>query len=106
MKAAQYWNVDNVSTFKQYDVNNAGEVELTNEEWRDILNEQYGSVTVCGMVFNQGDLLEDADPTAFRCGKNDYESQLTSELESQLENEDDSDIEFIEELDEDEEDEE
>lgn len=38
MKAAQYWNVDNVETFKQYDVNSAGEVELSNEEWRDILN--------------------------------------------------------------------
>lgn len=75
-------------------------------EWRDILNEMYGSVTVCGQTFDQGDLLEDADPTAFRCGKGDYENELTSELERQLENEDDSDIEFIDdELTEDEEEE-
>lgn len=106
MKAAQFWNTDNVSTFKMYDVNRHGEVELSNEEWRDILNEMYGTVEVCGMTFGKGDLLEDADPTAFRCGKSDYENQLTSELESQLENEDDSDIEFIEDLDEEEDEEE
>jgi len=103
MKAAQFWNTDNVSTFKLYDVNKQGEVELTDEEWCEILNEIWGEVSVCGMTFGQGDLLQDADPTAFRCGKGDYESELTSELESQLENEDDSDIEFIEDLDEDEE---
>lgn len=95
MKSAQFWNTDNVSTFKQYDVNSCGEVELSNEEWREILNEMYGSVEVCGQTFSQGDLLEDADPTAFRCGKGEYENQLTSELESQLDNEDSSDIVFI-----------
>jgi hypothetical protein len=39
--------------------------------------------------------LQDADPTAFRCGKGDYESELQSELENQLSKEDSDDIEFI-----------
>lgn len=102
MKAAQFWNIANVSSFRNFDVRD-GELSLTNEEYRDHLNECYGDVSVCGMKFGSGDLLEDADPTAFSCGKSDYESEIQSELEDQLENEDDSDIEFIEDLEEDEE---
>jgi hypothetical protein len=85
--------VDNVTTFQGYDVHN-GEVTLSEDEYKEILNEMYGEVTVCGQTFQQGDLLEDADPTAFRCGKNDYESALQTELETQLDREDDSQIEF------------
>lgn len=95
MNTKQFWNIDNVSTFRMYDVNSSGEVELTNEEWRDILNEMYGSVEVCGQTFEQGTLLEDADPVAFREGKSAYEDKLQRELDAQLENEDSSDIEFV-----------
>lgn len=108
MKASQFWNIENVSSFRGFDVR-GGEVELSNSEYKELLNEIYGSVTVCGQTFDQGDLLEDADPTAFRCGKGEYENELQSDLEKQLENEDSDDIEFIDgdewEVDEEEEDE-
>lgn len=94
MNAQQFWNIDNVSTFRNFDVKD-GEISLSNEEYRDYLNEIYGSVDVCGQTFDQGDLLEDADPVAFRCGKSDYESMIQSELEDQLSLEDSGDIEFI-----------
>lgn len=94
MKAQEFWNIYNVKSFRDFDVVD-GEISLSKEEYRDYLNKCYGDVTVCGQNFSQGDLLEDADPVAFRCGKSDYESQIQSELEDQLENEDDSDIEFI-----------
>lgn len=94
MNAQQFWNIENVSTFRNFDIVD-GEVSLSNSEYKDFLNEMYGSVTVCGQEFDQGDLLEDADPVAFRCGKSDYESQIQSELEEQLNREDSSDIEFI-----------
>jgi hypothetical protein len=94
MKAAQYWNIDNVKSFRGIDVVD-GEISMTNSEYIELLDEIYGDVQVCGMTFSSGSLLEDADPTAFRCGKGDHESQIQSELEDQLENEDDSDIEFI-----------
>ena len=105
MKAAEFWNIDNVRSFRNFDIVN-GEVTMEDSEYADLLTEIYGTVEVCGQTFDQGSLLQDADPVAFRCGKSDEESRIQSELESQLENEDDSDIEFIEELDEDEEDEE
>lgn len=94
MNAQQFWNIDNVSTFRSFDVRN-GEVELTESEYVDHLNEIYGDVTVCGQTFSQGDLLQDADPVAFRCGKSDYESEIQSELEDQLSKEDSDQIEFI-----------
>lgn len=85
--------VDNVKTFQGYDVEN-GEVTLSDSEYEEILNDTYGDVQVCGQTFGSGSILVDADPTAFRCGKADYESGLQTELEDQLSREDDSDIEF------------
>lgn len=87
------FTVENVTKFRNYDVEN-GEVTLSESEYCDVLNDIYGTVTVCGQTFSQGDLLKDADPTAFRCGKNDYESELQTELETALSREDESDIEF------------
>lgn len=95
MNAQQFWNIGNVNTFRDFDVSN-GEISLSNSEYRDYLNDIWGTVTVCGQEFDQGDLFEDADPTAFRCGKSDYESQLQTELVEQLENETSDDIDFIE----------
>lgn len=94
MNAQEFWNIDNVSTFRGYDVRN-GEVDMTDEEYVDYLDEVYGEVEVCGQPFGSGDLLRDADPVAFRCGKSDYEMQIQSELEKQLSREDSSDIDFI-----------
>lgn len=94
MKAVEFWNIGNVSSFRGYDVDNS-EVSLSNSEYAEILNDIYGKVEVCGKTFEQGNLLEDADPVAFRCGKSEYEDQLTSELEDQLEREDSDGITFI-----------
>lgn len=94
MKAAQFWNIDNVRSFRGFDVVD-GEISMTEEEWCDVLNDQYGDVEVCGMTFSQGDLLKDADPIAFCCGKNDEESSIQSELEDQLSREIADDIEFV-----------
>lgn len=94
MKAEQFWNIDNVQSFKGFDVEN-GEVTLTDSEYEEILTEIYGTVQVCGQTFDSGSILVDADPTAFRCGKNEYESNLDTELRDQLDREDSDDIEFI-----------
>lgn len=98
------FQADNVSQFKGYDVRN-GEVSLYDTEYREILDDIYGAVSVCGMEYGAGSLLEGVDPVAFRVGKGDEESRLQSELEEALDREDDSDIEFIDDCD-DEEDEE
>jgi hypothetical protein len=95
MKAAQFWNINNVSSFRGYGVVD-GEISVSDSEYAEILNDVYGEVELCGCSYGAGDTLLGVDPTAFNCGKGDYESELQSELEGQLSCEDSDDIEFIE----------
>lgn len=94
MNAQQFWNIENVNTFRGFDIRN-GEVSLSNSEYIDYLDEIYGDVEVCGYTYGAGSLLESQDPVAFRCGKSDYESEIQSELEDQLSKEDSDQIDFI-----------
>ena len=55
------------------------ETELTDSEYEDYLDELYGEVEVCGCNYSAGRTLREVDPTAFRCGKSDYESEQDSE---------------------------
>lgn len=94
MKATKFFSIENVSSFQGFDVVN-GEVSVDDSEFVQYLNDIYGQVDVCGYKYDAGSVLEDTDPVAFRCGKSNYESDLQANLESQLDNEDESDIEFI-----------
>lgn len=96
------FTAENVSSFRGYDVIN-GRVDISTDEYMEYLDEVYGEVNICGMFYGAGQALEATDPVAFRVGLSDYESQIQAELEEALENEDYSDIDWIEELEEDEE---
>lgn len=87
------FDIANVVSFRGFDVRD-GKVVLADEEYADHLDECYGDVEVCGYSYGAGRLLKEVDPVAFRCGKSYYESEIQTELESQLENLDDTDIEF------------
>ena len=50
------------------------EYSCTESEYDDFLDEIEGSVTVAGMEFYPSDILKSCDPVAYRCAKNDYES--------------------------------
>ena len=52
------------------------EYSCTEAEYDDFLDEIEGSVTVAGMEFYASDILKSCDPIAYRCGKNDYESNF------------------------------
>lgn len=89
-------NIMNVDTFRGFNVVN-GQVNIPSECYKEFLNDIYGSITICGMTYEQGDALEALDPVAFRCGLGDYESEIQAELEEAIENEDDSEIEWLDE---------
>lgn len=57
------------------------EFEMTDEAYRDMLDELYGDVEICGMKFSSGYALQQLDEVAFRCGKSDYESEQPSKWE-------------------------
>ena len=89
-------NIQNVKAFRGFIVNN-GQVDISNAEYMEYLDDAYGEVTICGMTYSAGSALEACDPVAFRIGLGDYESQIQAELEDAIENEDDSEIEWIDE---------
>ncbi|WYW04256.1 hypothetical protein Kompost2_00006 [Pseudomonas phage vB_PpuP-Kompost-2] len=107
LKTAQFWNIDNVAKFNGYDVTN-GEIDMSKDEYIAYLDDCYDEVTICGMKYSAGSALEAIDPVAFRCGQGDVESSIQSDLEYQLDHEDDSGIEWIDDelLDDDEDDQE
>jgi hypothetical protein len=88
--------IENVATFRGFAVTK-GQVNISNNEYMNFLDDVYGDVTICGITYGAGRALEALDPVAFRCGLGDYESEIQSELEDAIENEDDSDIEWVEE---------
>lgn len=89
----QAFTADNVTKFRTFDVIN-GQVDISKSEYIDHLDECYDEVSVCGMSYSAGRVLSEVDPVAFRCGLGDYESEIQSAMEDQLEREDESDIEF------------
>lgn len=54
------------------------EVEMfTEDDYSDLLDSTYEEVTVGGMSWSASDVLRKMDPTAFRCGFNDYQETET-----------------------------
>lgn len=104
MTTSKKFSIENVVSFRGFDVID-GEVTMTDGEYADMLNDVYEDVNICGMKYAAGRALQLIDPVAFRCGKNDHESDAQSDLEEQLDNEDEDGIEFENDFDEEEEDE-
>lgn len=50
------------------------EYEASESEFDEFLDEIEGSITVAGMEFLPSDILKSCDPVAYRCAKNDFES--------------------------------
>lgn len=87
------YKIENVTFFRGFDVRE-GQIDITESEYEDFLNDIYDAVEICGMSYDSGRALRLLDPVAFRCGLGDYESEIQSELEEAVDNEDDSDIEW------------
>jgi peptidoglycan hydrolase CwlO-like protein len=50
------------------------EYSCTDDEYDEMLDEIEGSIAVAGMEFFPSDILKSCDPVAYRCAKNDFES--------------------------------
>lgn len=68
----------------------------TEEAYRDFLDECYGMVDVAGLSYQTSQVLEEIDPTAFRCGHNDW---LDSELKDGIYTEVNGEYYFTNEID-------
>ena len=50
----------------------------------DMLDECYGEVNIGGFKYATSIALKETDPTAYRCGKNDYYDNLSSDISSEV----------------------
>ena len=66
-------DIQNQINDKQKEINNF-EYQISENEFDEYLDEVEGRVTVAGMGFYPSDILKSCDPVAYRCAKNDYES--------------------------------
>lgn len=55
------------------------EIEVSDSDYDDYLDEVNGEVEVCGMSYSASSVLKNVDPIAYRCGKNDYIDSLDKE---------------------------
>ena len=49
------------------------ELDMTDEEYVDILNATFPPVQICGITFDAGSILLKMDPVAFGVGKHSYQ---------------------------------
>ena len=50
------------------------EYSCTDDEYDQWLDDVYGDVEICGMMYSSNHALKLLDPVAYRCAKNDFES--------------------------------
>ena len=50
------------------------EYSCTDDEYDQWLDDVYGDVEICGMMYSSNRALKLLDPVAYRCAKNDFES--------------------------------
>jgi len=62
------------------------------EQYRDMLDDVYGEIDICGYKYPAGKALADIDPTAFRGGLLDYTSSETVMIEDRYFNKDEADM--------------
>ena len=58
---------------------------MDDEVYDNMLNESYDDdVSICGCEYNQVSTWKEIDPTAYRCGKNDYYDALAQDMSSEI----------------------
>lgn len=87
------YTLQNVATFRGMNVTNG---EIDDYYAYDNSLDSEGTVNVVGMEFYPSHILEALDPTAYRCGYNDWVDGDQCDLEDAIENEDYSEIDWIE----------
>lgn len=86
---------------KQNEINSF-EYECSDDEFSDYIDSIYPEVNIGSLSFNPSEIMKELDPTAYRCGKSDYESEYDlddceeyTDLKGDLENLE-SDLEDLE----------
>ena len=55
------------------------EIEVSEKQYDEMLDDIYGDVKIAGFTYSTSCALKELDPTAYRCGKADYEGTMDRE---------------------------
>ena len=88
------YTLENVATFRGMNVSSG---EIDDYGAYDEALDSEGAVFVVGIEFYPSRILELMDPIAYRCGYSDWQDSNQFDLEDSIHNEDYSEIEWIEE---------
>lgn len=70
---------------------NAIQIELTDDEYEQMLTDIYGTISICGLEYEAGYALRELDPTAFSCRMADEpEKWKCSECDAEFDNEEEA----------------
>ena len=88
------YTLKNVASFRGMDVTDG---QIDDYDAYDESLDSEGTVSVMGLEFYPSRIIKELDPTAYRCGYNDWVDSDQCDLEDAIHNEDYSEIEWIEE---------
>lgn len=83
-----YYIIDGNENEKFYDADKVAYAiaeRMDDSAYVDMLDEVYGEVEIAGISYSTSMALKDLDPTAFRCGRNDYYDDLARDMAYDIE---------------------
>ena len=70
----------NDETIEESDIYDIVEKEYTADDYEELLDELYGTITIGTSEYNAGYILRKVDPIAFDCGRDDEVDSIAKEI--------------------------
>ena len=70
----------NDETIEESDIYDIVDREYTADDYEELLDELYGTITIGTLEYNAGYILRKVDPIAFDCGRDDEVDSIVNEI--------------------------
>lgn len=70
----------NDEIIEESDIYDIVEKEYTADDYEELLDELYGTITIGALEYNAGYILRKVDPIAFDCGRDDEVDSIAKEI--------------------------
>ena len=70
----------NDETIEESDIYDIVDMGYTADDYEELLDELYGTITIGTLEYNAGYILREVDPIAFDCGRDDEVDSIVKEI--------------------------
>lgn len=70
----------NDETIEESDIYDIVDMLYTADDYEELLDELYGTITIGTLEYNAGYILREVDPIAFDCGRDDEVDSIVNEI--------------------------